>query len=82
MMKAINYVTERTRQAIEPSKGVAMTEVTVSKRYRINISRGMTGKYSWECTVDIEGGTMDEVLAASDALVKELDTRYPPVEGK
>ena len=25
---------------------------------------------------------MGEVLAASDALVKELDTRYPPVEGK
>ena len=57
-------------------------EVTVSKRYRVNISRGMTGKYSWECTVDIEGSDMAEVLAASDALVKQLDIRYPPQEGK
>ena len=59
-----------------------MTEVTVSKRYRVNITRSMTGKYSWECTVDIEGGTMLEVLQDSDLLCAELDTRYPPLEGK
>ena len=59
-----------------------MAEVTVSKRYRVNISRGMTGKYSWECTVDIEGAEMAEVLAESDKLVRELDIRYPPQEGK
>ena len=57
-------------------------EVTVSKRYRVNISRGMTGKYAWECTVDIEGGTMFEVLEDSDILRAELDTRYPAMEGK
>ena len=57
-------------------------EVTVSKRYRVNISRGMTGKYSWECTVDMEGADMTEVLAASDALRAELDIRYPALEGK
>ena len=59
-----------------------MTEVTVSKRYRVNISRGMTGKYSWECTVDIEGADMADVLAASDILVAELDRKYPVLEGK
>ena len=59
-----------------------MTEVTVSKRYRVNISRGMTGKYSWECTVDIEGGTMMEVLEDSAILRAELDARYPMLEGK
>ena len=58
------------------------TLVTVSKRYRVNISRGMTGKYAWECTVDFEGIDMAEVLAASDALRAELDRKYPPLEGK
>ena len=59
-----------------------MTEVTVSKRYRVNISRGMTGKYSWECTVDWEGASTAEVLVASDELVVQLNLRYPPQEGK
>ena len=59
-----------------------MTEVTVSKRYRVNIARGMTGKYSWECTVDIEGNTMFEVLEDSAILVAELDRKYPVQEGK
>ena len=57
-------------------------EVTASKRYRVNVARGMTGKYSWECTVDWEGGTMFEVLKDSAILVAELDRKYPPVEGK
>ena len=57
-------------------------EVTVSKRYRVNISRGMTGKYSWECTVDIEGVDMAEVLHHSEVLVAALDMRYPAMEGK
>ena len=59
-----------------------MTEVTVSKRYRVNVSTSVKGIHSYDCTVDIEGADMAEVLAASDALVKELDMRYPALEGK
>ena len=55
-----------------------MTKKTVSLRYRINISRGMGGKLSWDCTVDYEGGDMSDVLKLSDDLVAELQKRYPP----
>ncbi len=52
-------------------------EVTKSLRYRINITRGMTGKCSWEATVDAEGITQDEILTLSDNLVVQLEKRYP-----
>ncbi len=51
--------------------------VEVSKRYRVNISTSVKGIKTYDCTVDMEGATMEEVLAASDKLVQELDTRYP-----
>uniref|UniRef100_A0A6M3IID8 Uncharacterized protein n=1 Tax=viral metagenome TaxID=1070528 RepID=A0A6M3IID8_9ZZZZ len=55
----------------------------VSKRYRVNVSTSIKGIKTYDCTADITGGTMEEVLDASDALVKELDKRYPPtVESK
>ena len=49
-----------------------------SLRYRVNVSQTSTGKKSWDCTVDGEGYTMDEILAESDKLVGELERRYPP----
>ena len=51
----------------------------VSKRYRVNISTSVKGVKTYDCTVDMEGATMEEVLDASDVLVAELDKRYPPV---
>lgn len=52
-------------------------EVQKSIRYRINISRGMKGNVSYEATVDMEGHEMQDVLDHSDALVQELEMRYP-----
>ena len=52
--------------------------VEVSKRYRVNISTSVKGVKTYDCTVDIAGCSMEEVLAESDALVAELDKRYPP----
>ncbi len=49
-----------------------------SKRYRINIKETAKRDKYWECTVDATGLTMEEVLKESDALVAELDKRYPP----
>ncbi len=55
-----------------------MPEVNRSVRYRINVSTSVKGVKTWDCTVDIEGFTMEEVLAESDYLVAKLDNRYPP----
>lgn len=58
-------------------------EVEISKRYRINVSTSVKGIKTYDCTVDCTGLTQDEVLLLSDALVKELDERYPaPKEDK
>ena len=51
----------------------------VSKRYRVNISTSVKGVKTYDCTVDIQGATIEEVLIESDKLVAELDKRYPPV---
>lgn len=56
-------------------------EVTKSLRYRINISRGMKGAVSFEATVDADNYPMSIVLAESDALVAELERRYPAPQG-
>lgn len=53
-------------------------EVEKSKRYRINVSTSVKGIKTYDCTVDMEGFSMDEVLNESDALVASLDKRYPP----
>ena len=54
-------------------------ENQVIKRYRVNISISVKGVKTYDCTVDIQGATMEEVLAESDKLVLELDKRYPIV---
>lgn len=60
-----------------------MTEIEKSKRYRINVSTSVKGVKTYDCTIDLVGFTQAEVLAESDALVAELDKRYPPqIEGK
>jgi len=51
----------------------------VVKRYRVNISTSVKGIKTYDCTVDIQGVGMDEILTESDKLVAELDKRYPPV---
>lgn len=54
----------------------------VSKRYRVNVSTSVKGIKTYDCTVDMEGASMEEVLRASDELVEELDHRYPaPIGG-
>jgi len=55
-----------------------MTTVEVKVRYRIAISTSVKGIKTYDCTVDAEGLTQEEVLKRSDDLVKELDSRYPP----
>jgi len=53
-----------------------MEEKTV--RYRANVSQTSTGKMGFECTVEVIGLSMAEVLAESDKFVAELKARYEP----
>lgn len=51
-------------------------------RYRVNVSRTATGKYTWDCTVEhlVEAEDYDSIghlLSESDRLVSELQSRYP-----
>lgn len=56
-------------------------EVNKSLRYRVQVSTSVKGIKTFDCTVDGDGFTMDEVLAESDKLVAELMKRYPaPIE--
>ena len=55
-----------------------MTTVDRKIRYRIAISTSVRGIKTFDCTVDAEGLTQQEILKRSDDLVKELDARYPP----
>jgi hypothetical protein len=52
----------------------------VIKRYRINISTSVKGIKTYDCTVDLQGATIEETLLESDKLVAELDKRYPPIQ--
>jgi hypothetical protein len=52
-------------------------EVPRSLRVRVNISVSVKGVVTWDATCDGQGYTRDEVLAESDALVAELQARYP-----
>ena len=54
-----------------------MTTVDVKIRYRINVSTSGKGIKTYDVTVDVEGLPMQEVLARSDELIKEMDARYP-----
>jgi len=51
-------------------------------RYRVNVSTTVKGVKTFDCTVDMQGFTMDEVLAESDKLVAELERRYPATTEK
>ena len=53
-----------------------------SLRYRINISTSVKGVKTWDCTVDGDNYTQEEILERSDALVKALEARYPAELGK
>ena len=46
-------------------------------RYRVNVSISVKGVRTWDCTVDGEGFSMEEILTESDKLVMELEDRYP-----
>ena len=48
-----------------------------SLRYRVNVSISTKGQKTWDCTVDGDGYTKEEILAKSDELVVELEKRYP-----
>ncbi len=59
-----------------------MAEIDKSLRYRVQVSISVKGQKTWECTTDGTGYNQDEILEASDALVKELEVRYPAqIEG-
>lgn len=51
-------------------------------RQRINVSTSTKGVHTFDCTVEGTGEyTQEELLAQSDALVAELERRYPPEKG-
>ena len=52
--------------------------ITRSLRYRVNVSTSVKGIKTWDVTCDGQGYTMEEILDRSDAIVAELDRRYPP----
>ncbi len=51
-------------------------------RHRINVSTTSKGIKSYDVTVEMTDASKEQVLAESDALVCELDKRYPPQEVK
>jgi hypothetical protein len=55
-------------------------ETETAIRYRVNISRGMKGGVAWDATVDASGLSMEEVLERSDALMAQLEQRYPAIQ--
>jgi len=57
-----------------------MNERTI--RRRINISTSVKGVKTFEATVEITNGSLPEILSESDALVLELEKRYPITEVK
>ena len=64
-----------------------MEESIPKYRTRINVSTSVKGVKTWDCTVEevsdnIPPTQKDIVLSASDALVAELDKRYPNMEVK
>lgn len=48
-----------------------------SLRYRVNVSVLAKGQKKWDCTVDGENYTEEEILERSDSLVAKLEQRYP-----
>jgi len=54
-----------------------MAEINYKSRRRINISTSVKGVKTYDATIELIDATNEEALAESDALVKELDLRYP-----
>ena len=52
-------------------------EVEKSLRFRVNVSTSTKGVKTWDCTVDGTNLTKEAVLAHSDELVAQLESRYP-----
>jgi len=46
-------------------------------RRRVHVSISTKGQRVWDTTVEGTGYTEDEILAASDSLVREMEARYP-----
>lgn len=64
---------------IEVSESAGRTPAqTTSLRRRINVSTTSKGVLTWDCTVDGEGYSEQEMLAFSDSLVAALVLRCPP----
>lgn len=60
-----------------------MAEINYKSRRRINISTSVKGVKTYDATIELIDATNEEALAQSDALVKELDFRYPaPLDEK
>lgn len=55
-----------------------MAEIEYKKRTRINVSTSVKGIKTYDVTLEMLDTPDEEVLAQHDALVKELDRRYPP----
>ncbi len=55
-------------------------EIQKSIRYRVNVATSVKGVKTWDCTVDMEGYLIEEVLEKSDELVERLERRYPITE--
>jgi len=59
----------------------------ITRRYRVSVSTSVKGVKTWDCTVEVntdlnempEAKVREKILSESDALVAELDRRYPPV---
>ena len=54
-----------------------MTDVSYKSRIRVNIATSVKGVKTFDATVELIDQPIDVVLALSDRLVQELDTRYP-----
>ncbi len=58
----------------------------ITRRYRVNVGTSVKGVKTYDCTVEVSTDVLDEkeetlrvaLLEQSDALVAELDKRYPP----
>ncbi len=54
------------------------TSYETSLRFRVNVKQTSKGEEYFDCTVEQEGSSMEEILRQSDELVAALRLRYPP----
>ena len=57
-------------------------EIQKSIRYRVKVEISGKGVKIWDCTTDMTGYSIEEVLEKSDELVERLERRYPITEVK